>query len=465
MKKIILIAILPITIMMAGSFVMTEGNPLIKADTVSTSPTKPSSPTDTTTSNWTPKPLPTQKFNVLDYGLKGDGVTDDSAALKSLAKNSNVTNWYFPAGYRFNLSEVGVPATVTSIHGGGTIHTLNPGSSGFGALKILGKILIDGITFTVGSDFAGIRNYGMVTFMRSVGAGSDGSEIRNCTFDWEGNNGQIDGIVFFVSDDSTAVQLKNLRIYNNDFLTIATGDGFAIEGHDYGSRAGFINVENMRIYNNNFNGTGNAISTPQIRAPHYIYDNTFDGNNWAIELPECDKVEVYGNTFKNITKNFIIEGVIWGNAHNQVLGTNKYYNNNFYGGAYLAFEPAGTRSEVYDNYIEGIIYVKRSSDIVADTGLGSIHDNIIVTKVNGPKNWVTASIAYLGNLDNAQGSINNNDIYNVNPGKTGIVSGAGPNSIMSNNHIYTDGGKCINEGTQTGGSCDIQYTDTPPNKI
>lgn len=56
---------------------MTEGSPLRKADTIVTSP-------DTSTPDNTTNPLPTQPFNVLDYGLKGDGITDDSAALKEL---------------------------------------------------------------------------------------------------------------------------------------------------------------------------------------------------------------------------------------------------------------------------------------------------------------------------------------------------------------------------------------------
>lgn len=101
MKKLILITILIVSNAISGSFIMSPGQPLVKSEEATSSDTNTDQAstepiTINTDPDWIQQPLPTEKFDVTDYGLKCDGVTDDSNALKTLAKNTAVTNWYFP---------------------------------------------------------------------------------------------------------------------------------------------------------------------------------------------------------------------------------------------------------------------------------------------------------------------------------------------------------------------------------
>ena len=94
MKKIILALLIQFTVLSAD-YIIKEDGTLTRQITQSTTTPLPEDEDITTLPPETP--LPTKAYNVLNYGLKGDGVTDDSTALNALAGNTNVTNWYFPA--------------------------------------------------------------------------------------------------------------------------------------------------------------------------------------------------------------------------------------------------------------------------------------------------------------------------------------------------------------------------------
>ena len=142
----------------------------------------------------------------------------------SLAKNTNVTNWYFPAGKTFLLSRINVPSHVVAIYGGATIISkgysatypegaFNLNNSGY---SIANNFIIDGLNFKRGSGFSGDPAYGQITIFQ-YGSSSSGVQIRNCSFDSTNFDG--DCIAGFGASDGSITH-DGMRIYNNTFTNI-----------------------------------------------------------------------------------------------------------------------------------------------------------------------------------------------------------------------------------------------------
>ncbi len=462
MKKIILIALLPITIVMAGSYIMTEGSPLRKADTIVTSP-------DTSTPDNTTNPLPTQPFNVLDYGLKGDGITDDSAALKELAKNTSVTNWYFPAGKTFKLYDVEVTSHVVAIFGGGTIRSYDNGNTNTetslsGAIDLCSYsrpdgFIVDGLTFDA-PNFTSHKDYGMIKI--SSAYPSNNMEIRNCIFK---NSSTLNGIKGFTRTDDGKIH-TNLRIYDNEFIDI--GGYFAIElinSNDGDSYPG------LRVYGNHIHGSGDGISIIKSQGTtSRIYNNLLEDIGMGIETAACEGTHVYNNTILNNTGQAISDGAnTWGGTS---ITTKKVYIHHNHielaSGGYVYFY-GGTTTEFYENYVKGNILVRLQGDYEASgTQFGNIHNNTIV---NTPDNGIYASRAVeISGLDGDlmdDGVLQDNDIYTtVSDGDAIRVNYSTLGVEVKNNNLYLIGtGTCISgsgTATETDNTCVNNYKGTFP---
>jgi len=419
MKKLVLITLLPLTISVAGSFVMQKGSPLLKtdSDTVNQVTTGTNSASGTTASSasipdsdWTETPLPTQKFNVLYYGLKGDGSTDDTDALKALAQNTAVTNWYFPAGHRFRLHKVNIPSHVNAVFGEGTIVSISTGETGlqYGALYTRSThkdLVIDGLTFVGEEGYKGDQFYGMLQFDSDVeGAGTDNTQIRNCTFD--ASLRRADSLRVFGRSDPLGSDHTNMRIYNNKFIN---SQYFAIEAfnttdeHSSAFKDDMEGLNGLRIYANEFSGDSSwGVGIGRIRGGSYIYNNTMDINTFGVEIIQSNNNHTFNNHIK-ARKDFLNEGTAdaLGGGHYLTPGVNYIHHNHFEGLQMLLYY--GSKSEVYENYIGGRLFIEARD---GDRYFGNVHHNTIVTDDPEP--------VKIEDMDSSKGGIlANNEIYSL----------------------------------------------------
>lgn len=449
--------ILPFSLLMAGPFIMTKEGSLIKANDLNTTNTS-------ATTTWTPIQLPTQAYNVLDYGLKGDGVTDDSAALRALAQNTGVTNWYFPQNKTFLLSRIDIPSHIVAVFGGGKIiskgYTGDANPEGAFTINNVGQnahenLIIDGLSFGLGSGFDGGEAYGQITVFQ-YGGSTNGIEIRNCRFDQAGH--KMVAIKAFAESDGS-MSHNGLRIYNNNVVNI---QGISFELFNKENADNSMGFTNTHLYSNTFSsGGGMAISMAGIRQPFYIHHNTFTNINWAIETAECDKGEIYNNYGTGLRTYSFTDSIKW-NGPFVSPGSIKIHHNHFEGtgsgksGTFLLYN--GGPTEVYENYIKGATFVKIDNFNGKDTNtiMGDIHDNTFV--LDFAHEWSNHTVAI---SQVSEGTFRNNEVYNTLSGKYGVTSSTSGQTYSGNN-IYVNGGICINGDTQTGGSCNTSYGGTPP---
>ncbi len=436
MKKIILLIIVQLTVIMAGSFVMIEGNPsLTKVNTtVSDTTGNTSLNTTITYSNFTPKPLPTDKFNVLDYGLKGDGITDDSAALKTLAKNTNVTNWYFPEGHTFKLYAISVPSHVNTVWGGGTLKTIyksvNMPQGCFHQMTTpTTHLLFDNIKFIYDNTSFSNGNYGAITLAKAKRI--ENVEIRNCTFTGNSFN-PMNGITLIGNREVGG--LKHINIHDNKFLKISRA-GIEIlkrndSNYDYDD-----GVEDVNIFNNHFDPTGGksgwrcAVSFSQVRKQSSVNYNTFNNNAWDIELAQGKDITVRNNKSTKTQKYFMS---VQDTIHYE-SGVNWIYDNHFDSQKASLHLIMGSSSEVYNNFIRGQLWQQRGI-------AGNIHHNTIVKDMSISAAWGDEPV-YLGDKEESPKStvhFYENDIYMIGSGGNAISisSDADSDCMVENNNIY-----------------------------
>jgi len=469
MKKLVLIALLPITMLMSGSFVMQKGSPLLKAEdsvpnttgTMATSETSTITETTLTNVDSTNKitdkyDLPKTIYNVLDYGLKGDGVTDDSEALEQLAHNTNVTNWYFPADHTFRLSNISVPAHVNTIFGEGTIETIMKGTNTRGAFHNLttteDHTLYDGLHFTWENKrvdtLYGAISYGNAVSHRNI-------EIRNCTF--RGNEEASHNAILLIGNEETG-GLTNAFIHNNQFIDIPRA-AIEVLGRNASGNAskddGSIN--NVNIYDNTFDAThandyGHkdgwhcAISFSSSRGGAKAYNNRLINHRWDFEVSDSKDVELYNNYTTGTSEYFLFYNQNASDLNANV--PNPVHHNHFesedclYGITIQGANGGMPAGEIYENYIKGgPIWLKEGDG-------GIIRNNTIVKDLTvttvGPYSAVIK-----GDAGNSEGfKVIENDIY-VYGSDIDAISNRNDESSSSttqiyNNHIYSSGIGCIN---------------------
>ncbi len=463
MKKIILALLISFTALSAD-YVIKEDGTLTLQTTQSTTPP----PADT----WVGAPLPTEAFNVLDYGLKGDGVTDDSAALNALAANTNVTNWYFPADKIFKLHQISVPSHVEAIHGAGTIRSYDNGNTNtaasiHGALLInffgnpaFSGLIVDGLTFDA-PDFTTAQNYGMLGLYQRGGASTNNIEIRNCIFK---NSSNLNGIKAF-SDTGINIIHNNLRIYNNEFIGI-TGF-FAIELINQSDGDSY---PGLHVNNNYIHGGGNGISFIKSQgSTSYIHDNSLDGISMGIETAACFGTQVYNNTLLNNKGQAISDGGnTWGGTDIKVKKVYIHHNHIECTSSGYVYFYGGTTSEFYENYVKGAVNIKLQVGYEAfGTKFGNIHNNTLVGET-GYSIWNrVVEISGLTGVDMTDGITQDNDIYSSISDGSGIALGnisAGVYILNNNFYLINNAGYCItaDKGTQTGDTCEKGWIgDTP----
>ena len=460
MKKIILALLIQFTVLSAD-YIIKEDGTLTRQITQSTTTPLPEDEDITTLPPETP--LPTKAYNVLNYGLKGDGVTDDSTALNALAGNTNVTNWYFPADKIFRLHKVNIPSHVTAVYGGGTIVSISTDGTGYeyGGLFTRSAhtdLVIDGLRFKGESGYVGNQYYGQFQ-LNSDGGSTTNTQIRNCHFDSSERN--ANSLRVFARVYPTGGDHVGLRIYNNTFVNVKY---FAMEL--------FNNTENeyvaddmeglrdLHIYDNTVgNGSGWGIGIGRIRTASYIYNNTINTSNRSIEIIQSNNNHTYNN-IATADESVLEEGVIHKDGPYLTPGVNYIHHNHLTGLQVLLYH--GSNSEVYENFINARLWIEARS---GDRFFGNIHDNTIVSSSSKP--------VKIEDMDDLKGGkFSNNDIY----GRTSYTgtyaidfTGSAPSSEVEirNNKVYQEKSPnyCIEAGgTQSENACTLSYNGQIPIK-
>ncbi len=426
MKKMILIALLTITIVMAESYIMTEGSPLRKESATVTSPQ------DNTTN-----PLPTQPFNVLDYGLKGDGITDDSAALNTLAKNTGVTNWYFPAGKTFRLVAIDVPPHVEAVYGGAEIRsiaedTMHPRGPFFQNTLHPDGLLFDGINFTYDSTVSHSINhdYGAIT-LNNV----NNVEVRNCTF--TGNDvSPLNAFTVFGEIENGGS--NNIYIHHNNFNYIPACS-IELVNNSESDRDNENILNNIVIEHNTFDLQGRteewrcAISFSGVRGTSNASNNTFKGGHvWDVELNKCDKVTIsYNHSTGNISQFIASEGTE-SNPNGYTLGTNYIHHNHFESEGSSVKFVHGSDTKVYENFIKGQFWQ------YGGTG-GEVYNNTIVKDRDGATYGVWSPLpVFVGSSNGSAVNFHHNDVYYIGEQYEviSIDEASTETAIVDSNNLY-----------------------------
>ncbi|MDM5264384.1 glycosyl hydrolase family 28-related protein [Sulfurovum sp. XTW-4] len=458
MKKIILLLIVGFTTLMGIEFTMTESG---LYPNVETQPT-PSTPV---ADGWVETPLPSSYFNVLDYGLKGDGSTDDTAALEAIFNDHpEVTNLYFPAGYTFRLHKVQIHSRIEALFGGGTIKFHDEGNSnsgtslwGFGFHTVPDNLIIDGLHFKLESGYTTAQNYGMITFWDNGGI-ADGIEIRNCTSD--GSNGALNFLKVFprVADGRS---FPNMKVYNNTSSNCRGYFDFEYINVGQGREDG---MPNFKMFNNRIlNGSGHgAIS--YIRMTSYgaeIYNNYIDESGMAIEILS-ENVKVHHNKLLNIRGQALSLGT-WTSQYGNVTGTEtEIYNNHIeVKSTGYVFSYTGHNADIHDNYINGVA-IFRLDVAGSQLILPNFYNNTVVNTIGSPAVSISNNIGG-GNV--VGGACYNNTVY-TKSGSTGIsVYSVDSSTNTSDNSIFimNGTGTCINTvGTNVNNTCTQNYTGSVP---
>lgn len=266
-------------------------------------------------------------INVLDYGAKGDGVTNDTAAVQAAINAGTYKQVYFPSG-TYNVTGLTVGADVVLVGDGLTNSQIKLRNGSTGAILTANNAVhltikdlgFDGnyancpsgtycVTIT-GSEIGGngywIDNCGFFN-AKSIGFYQVGtyskSRISNCVA--EGN--QLDGIVFFATN---TIAENNRCVLNGRFGILAQGDWAQVMGNTCtnngqlvtgGAGIGVVSASYPIVSNNNCigNGTGSYFTHGiQFNAVAYgVMEGNFSENNNGSGL------DMYQSPFTTCTGN------------------------------------------------------------------------------------------------------------------------------------------------------------------
>ncbi|MBB5373648.1 right-handed parallel beta-helix repeat-containing protein [Acidocella aromatica] len=301
--------------------------------------------------------LAANAVSIEDFGAKGDGVTDDGAAL--LAAIASGMPVRFGAKTYAIAGECDITGTACTLLGvpGLTVLT-RPGQTKIGTSAIAAWISVSAATFYAdGIIFDGNSSITTDTMGVAVQAGCTKSLITRCLFrNMKGsNNGS--GLTYLASDPT----LTQHHVDNCEFTANA-------QHGLYANALDALSVTNCRAHDNAVNGiyvdSMDPTFTLKIRALHII-SNTCWNNNCGI---------IVGNFIVN---NLWSSPLVYGNANPDVLGaviaSNNCYSNLRYG-IYIS----GRNILVSGNLCTNNSSIALSgAGILCDTGYCKITGNMI----------------------------------------------------------------------------------------
>jgi hypothetical protein len=325
--------------------------------------------TTTPPSTSTTSLVPVNTVNVTTQGAKGDGVTDDTEAIKTAlayAKTNSIPAIYFPAG-TYLIGEAGITSGIIPLlnsvgmqgSGAATCHIKlssgrhNPPAIFYQAWwnePTVSNIVIQGIDFD--GTISGQTFDASYEFCHALSINNGQNiEVKNCKFESFRGDGLLFGDTFESSLNlrSTA----NVSVHDNEFFNIyregtmfccinggsfynnnVHGNGYYVAGVDIERHSVNETVINVSVYNNLFNFTDGygpvERGGPVVRyrravsmgffytgytngvadgrsGSHKIYNNTI--NQGQIDCWGHTNVSIANNTFTSSYEN--ITGVNW----------------------------------------------------------------------------------------------------------------------------------------------------------
>lgn len=366
-------------------------------------------------------------FNVLDYGVKGDGVTDDTDAIQALLRTASGQGpVYFPAGtYMVRTNQI-LPGNVNKrgIHipsNSELILDENATIQGIATIddvyNVLCVYLVDNVTIRGGTIRGDADTHTPSAFFNGICLriqGSTNVTVENVSF----TNGYADGCAI-VYDDITApyVDCKNIHLincnstYNNrNGLSVIGCDGGSVVGGNYSYNFGEGNTEcGIDIEPNS--------TKPSASGPSTVSNFTVSGivahSNGLTGIALAGygnilNVSVVGNTLKNngsgisLTKiitagvtNTLSDISIAGNSSNNdniigyggitnlsVVG-NKLYDSPAFGGLKIAEQTIGSELIINGTFDSGTTGWLGERGTIASIAGGVTGNCLELTRVSG----------------------------------------------------------------------------------
>lgn len=432
--------------------------------------------------------------NVLYYGAKGDGVTDDTAAIQA-ALNAGVCHVYFPAGVYVTTAQLTYTGNNLTLEGCNATISLNSSNAADRVLVLTGnnnavktleftsvnrqthllqifgdENLVESskFYFATKAGASGVPIYGTSALLISTG-------IRNIVTHCEMYNINGWGSIFetptyttfhqnYVHDNfagirpgSFSVITENIIADNNTSPGVEAGDGILTS----------VGVDSVTISNNKVSGNGEH--GMYIRATQYtiegnvVFDNHFSG----IKIRDCNHTIIVGNTFRDNNVTLINVGELEIQASNVSDIEDVTVSGNTFQSrvgsplmsikcSYFVGGPTSiNRLTISDNVGEGISG-GFNADCVVSGNIMSSYIDIAVANADAPATMVrcvcsnnqTALLSgiraretiYSGNIVTQIGDLgrSNKFIGNRITGQT-MLSNLGYFTVFSDNYMYWNG--------------------------
>jgi hypothetical protein len=430
----------------------------------------------------TPLPDSADWVDVTDHGVVGDGTTDNTAALNTLAGNTSITNWYFPAG-SYLMKKVTIPSHVNFVFGENkdstTIinkaNTDTTSGTAYGVFNFdstnIDNLIIDGMSFVCenkgnnppdtdpadcdpnlwpyedhsysGPSGNSWRWYGFI-YADDANTNIYNLNIRNCSLDV--TIFSFNCIKFNAyTDGNRNAKIQNLIINNNYF--VGYGE-FAIEiiaasRSDDGLEK---TCTGLRIFNNEFDGGGVPMSLiglmvngPEAPIPtdgteNRVFNNKhYNPGTWFLEHGSNGGMLIYNNEATEVIKKIFSgnQGVLF-----DAIGYNEIYQNHFVcnleGGGESAIEVCGI-DKWYENFISSPLIINEFINTAVKTEFGEIHNNTILYP-NEENLEGRNAIIYVTN--STSGIIHDNELYAASYASKGIDYGS--SATTSGNECYNN---------------------------
>jgi hypothetical protein len=334
--------------------------------------------------------------DVKTQGAAGDGVTDDTEAIKkalAYAKANNISSIYFPDG-TYLIKEAGTTSGVIPLvngvgmqgNGPATCHIhlsggrYNPPAIFYQAWwndPTISNILIqgidlDGMSFAQTFDASYQYSHGL-----SINNGQN-IEVKNCKF----QNFRGDGLLFGDTFESS-VNLRityNVSIHDNEFFNI------------YREGTMFCCTNTASFYNNNVHGNGYLVGGVDLERHSVnetvqnisVYNNMF---NFADGYGPVERGGPAARYRRAVTMGFFYNG--YTNGVDGRSGSHKIYNNTIYQGQIDCWGHINVSisNNTFNNYYEnitGISWLSASAIYIADpaTTIGLKNIDVVNNTIN-----------------------------------------------------------------------------------
>jgi hypothetical protein len=284
--------------------------------------------------------VPTGTYNVKDQGAKGDGVVDDTKAIRNAllyAKAHGIADVYFPDG-SYMIGETGNGGGIIKLvdgvgmigNGPATCHIkltggrYNPNSifyQDYTGTPSVGNLIIRGIDFN--GNLASQKFDASYQFCHALSINNGKNiEVKNCKFQSFRGDGLLFGDCFETKLNLHIV--SNVNVHDSEFFNI------------YREGTMFCAVNGASFYNNNVHGDGYLVGGVDIERHSVnetvlnvsVYNNIF---NFADGYGPAERGGLKARYRRAITMGFFYSGYKNGIA-DSLSGHHKVYNNKIYQG-------------------------------------------------------------------------------------------------------------------------------------